>query len=103
MTYDPYRNELPNDPYREYRDPNGTSAGAGLLLGALLLAALGGFIYFFSTGDQNVATNEMRPPITQPSTTGSGPAPETTGSSTSMTPAPSMTPTPAEPKAKPAE
>lgn len=93
MTYDPYRNDVPRDPYRDPRDPKEKGAGAGLLLGALLLAALGGFIYFFNAGDQNVATNEVRPPITQPSTT---------GSSSNMTPAPAQ-PIMPDPKAKPVE
>jgi hypothetical protein len=77
MTYDPYRNATtPPDPYRDYRDPSG-STGAGLLLGALMLLALGGFIFFFAgSADQNVATTDMRPPITQPSTTGSAPTRE---------------------------
>lgn len=101
MTYDPYRNELPHDPYRDYRDPNPGGAGAPILLGALLLAALGGFIYFFTgPGDQTVATNEMRPPITQPSTTGSASPPETTGTSANMPPMPQPR---LEPKVKPVE
>src|SRR5690606_12273479 len=38
MTYDPYRNnEPPHDPYRRYRTEDRTSAGAAILLGALLL------------------------------------------------------------------
>jgi hypothetical protein len=37
--------------------------------------------------NRSVATGDMRPPITQPSTTGSAPAPETTGSSSNMPPA----------------
>lgn len=101
MTYDPYRNEPPHDPYRDYREANATGAGAPILLGALLLAALGGFIYFFTgPADQTVATNEMRPPITQPSTTGAGRTPETTGSSANMPPAPEPR---LEPKVKPIE
>lgn len=102
MTYDPYRNELPRDPYRDpdERDPNQSGAGAAILLGALLLAALGGFIYFFNTDAQNLATNDIRPPITQPSTTGSAPARETTGSSANMPPMPAQK---AEPKVKPVE
>jgi len=100
MTYDPYRNnEPPHDPYRRYRTEDRTSAGAAILLGALLLAAIGGFIYFYSgPSEQSIAT-DMRPPITQPSTTGSAPAPETTGASSNM---PASEPK-VEPKAKPAE
>jgi hypothetical protein len=92
MTYDPYRNDPPDasyqdpswkdEPYRDYRNEDRAAAGAAILLGALLLAAIGGFIYFYSgTSDRSIATNDLRPPITQPSTTGSAPAPETTGSS----------------------
>jgi hypothetical protein len=106
MTYDPYRNEPPrNEPtdeaYRDYRDEDRIAAGATILLGALLLAAIGGFLYFYAgPGDQNVATNDIRPPITQPSTTGAAPAPETTGSSANMPPAPQPQ---LEPKVKPVE
>ncbi|HWV52271.1 hypothetical protein [Pseudorhodoplanes sp.] len=101
MTYDPYRNEPPRDPYRDSRDIESGGSGATILLGALLLAAIGGFIYFYAMpGDQSVATNDMRPPITQPSTTGSAPAPETTGSSANMPPA--ATPK-LEPRVKPVE
>jgi hypothetical protein len=89
MTYDPYRNDdasyqdasWQDDSYRDYRSEDRTAAGAAILLGAALLAAIGSFIYFYSSAsDPSVATNELRPPITQPSTTGSAPAPETTGS-----------------------
>ncbi len=101
MTYDPYRNDMPRDAYRDHRDLEQTGSGASLLLGALLLAAIGGFLYFYaSPSDQSVATNEIRPPITQPSTTGSAPAPETTGSSANMPPAPAPQ---LEPKVKPVE
>ena len=73
MTYDPYRNATtPRDPYDYNRDLPGSS-GLGMLFGALMLLAIGGFIYFAGSGSDNtVATNDMRPPITQPSTTGSG-------------------------------
>ena len=101
MTYDPHRNDLPHDPYRDYRDPRPSGSGAAILLAALLLAAIGGFIYFYTgTDDRTAATNDMRPPITQPTTTGSAPAPETTGSSANMPPAPAPR---LEPKVKPVE
>lgn len=73
--YDPYSNEPP-------RDLDDYSGGVAILVGALLLAALGGFIYFASPSDQ---AYDIRPPITQPSTTGAGPAPER--SSANMPPA----------------
>lgn len=99
MTYDPYRNDLPRDPYRDPREVN--SGGASILLAALLLAAIGGFIYFYAGPDeQSVATNDARPTVTQPATTGSAPAPETTGSSANMPPAPQPK---LEPKVKPVE
>lgn len=101
MTYDPYRNDPPEEAYREYRDEDRVAAGASILLGALLLAAIGGFIYFYAGApSQSVATNEIRPPITQPSTTGAAPAPETTGSSANMPP---VTDPKAEPRVKPIE
>jgi hypothetical protein len=101
MTYDPYRDQIPQDPHRYPRDPERGGAGAAILLGAVLLAAIGGFIYFFTSDAQQVATNsDMRPPITQPSTTGSAPAPETTGSSANMPPMPEPK---LEPKQKPVE
>jgi hypothetical protein len=102
MTYDPYRNDdasyqdgsWQDDSYRDYRNEDRTAAGAAILLGAVLLAAIGGLIYFYSgASDRNIATNDLRPPITQPSTTGAAPAPETTGSSANMPPV-------AEPKAE---
>jgi hypothetical protein len=83
MTFDPYQNDPPNDPYRAYRDEDRSAGGAAILFGALLLAALGGFVWFYSSTDQTTATTEMRPPITQPKT-GAAPAPETTGSSSNM-------------------
>lgn len=78
MTYDPYRNDItPPDPFRGYRDPNESGTGTGMLLAALMLLALGGFIFYFANTDaQNVASTDMRPPITQPSTTGSAPTRE---------------------------
>lgn len=102
MTYDPHRNDLPpHDPHRDYRDQNRAGAGAAMLLGALLLAAIGGFVYFFAgIADRSVAIDDIRPPITQRSTTGSAPAPETTGSSANMPPAPQPM---AEPRVKPVE
>jgi hypothetical protein len=71
MTYDPYSNaSTPPDP--RYRDPEG-GTGAGIMVGALMLLALGGFIYFYAgSSETNVATNDIRPPITQQQgTTGS--------------------------------
>ncbi len=85
MTYDPYRtNPSPHDPYENpYRVSEAdsqTGTGAALILGALLLAAIGSFVYF-SSGDQpGVASNEMRPPITQPNDPARPASPETTGS-----------------------
>jgi hypothetical protein len=103
MTYDPYRNDLPRDPYRDpradARDPS-AGGGASILLAALLLAAIGGFIYFYTGPDDQVAINDTRPQITAPATTGSGSAPETTGSSANMPPAPEPR---LEPKVKPVE
>jgi hypothetical protein len=86
MTYDPYRNDpRPNDPYASpYRehDPNREiGAGASLLLAALLLFALGGFIYFYGAGDKTtMLSSDMRPQISQP-VNPPAPAsrPETTG------------------------
>lgn len=100
MTYDPYRQPTPQDPYENpYRvneAENRSGNGVAMALGALLLAAIAGFVYF-STGDQpSVANNEMRPPITQ-SNDATRPAPrETTGSGTSNMdqPAPSADPRP---------
>jgi hypothetical protein len=99
MTYDPYRNELPRDPYRDQRDLS-SGGGASILLAALLLAAIGGFIYFYTGPDEQVAVNDTRPQITEPATTGSGPSPETTGSSANMPPAPQPR---LEPRVKPVE
>ncbi len=72
MSYDPYRNPRPpREPYQDFhRDPDSGTA-TSFLLGALILLALGGFIYYYAGGDRsNVVTNDMRPPITQPNTTG---------------------------------
>ena len=101
MTYDPYRNgPSPQDPNGNYtRDPD-SGGGAGILL-VLTLLVLGGFIYYFSSGDNTrMASNmDLRTPITQPNTTGAAPRSETTGVSDSMTSSPTV-PTPAP---KPAE
>ncbi len=101
MSHDPYRDpQIDPAPYRDQRDPNSASSGAAILLGAVLLAAIGAFIYFYTDAGEQVATNDMRPPITQPSTTGSAPAPETTGSSSNIPAAPEQK---AEPRVKPVE
>ncbi len=99
MTYDPNRYPNPNDPYENpYRVSDAerrTGSGAAFLLGALLLAAIGGFIYFTATGERStVANNEIRPPITQPANPAVRPAPpETTGSAASNSePAPQTPP-----------
>lgn len=82
MTYDPYRNDdasyqdasWQNDSDRDYRNEDRAAAGAAILLGAALLAAIGGFIYFYSgVADRSIATNDLRPAVTQPETTGSAP------------------------------
>ncbi|MGE3987541.1 hypothetical protein [Pseudorhodoplanes sp.] len=78
MTHDPHRDEPVGRRYRHPRDANRASASVAILLGALLLAAIGSFIYFYAGPGENVATNDIRPPITQPSTTGSAPAPDAT-------------------------
>jgi hypothetical protein len=85
MTYDPYRSDpRSNDPYANpyrVRDPDREiGAGAGLLLAALLLFAIGGFVLFYGTGERTtIATNDLRPPITQPHNPARGNPPETTG------------------------
>ena len=83
MTYDPYRQPTPQDPYENpYRvnEANSqTGNGIALLLSALLLAAIGGFIYFGSGERATVANNEMRVPITQPNDPAKPTVPETTG------------------------
>ena len=57
------------DPYMP-RDLN--AAGVTVLVGVLLLAAIGGLIYIGGPSDLSVATNDSRPPITQqPSARGS--------------------------------
>ncbi len=78
MTYETNRETnrypTPNDPYENpYRVTTGRDeartrnpVGSALLFGALLLAAIGAFIYYSSGYQPTVATNEMRPPITQP-------------------------------------
>lgn len=70
MTYDPYQQPNPNDPYENPYRVNEvereTGMGSTFLLAALIIAAVGGFIYYGTSGDQpTVASNEMRPPITQ--------------------------------------
>jgi hypothetical protein len=85
MTYDPYRQQDPyENPYRVHNDINAFdhTAGVGgvLLLGALLLAAIGGFIYYGGGDHATVANNELRPPITQPNDAVRPARPETTGS-----------------------
>ena len=90
MTYDPYRNATtPQDPYHNRdRDAEGGSGGA-MMLGALVLLAIGGFFYFFGTSDNtNVASNDMRAPITQPAKSPAGAPAETTGSASGTPPAP---------------
>jgi len=92
MSYDPYRNTKtpPREPYQNFhRDPDG-GTGTSFLMGALVLLALGGFIYYYANSDNsNVATNDMRPPITQPHTTGKGSSaePTTSGDTTQQQPA----------------
>jgi hypothetical protein len=81
MINDPYRPQDPyENPYRVTHDGQDTAGvSAAILLGALLLAAIGGFIYF-SGGDRAiVANNELRPPITQPNEAARPAQPETTG------------------------
>ena len=95
---DPYRNTTPppREPYQDFhRDPD-AGTGTSFLLGALILVALGGFIYYYS-GSQtpNVASKDMRSPVTQPSTTGSGTPAEPSGTNT--TPNNSANPQPARP------
>ncbi len=74
MTYDPYRNTRPSstpppprEPFQDFhRDPDG-GTGTSFLLGALILVALGGFIYYYAASDHSdIATNNLRPPVTQP-------------------------------------
>ncbi len=81
-TYDPHRNEPP-------RDLDESSGGTILLGAALLLAAIGGFIFLYAgPSDQTSRKYDqyVRAPITQPSTKGAAPAPER--SSANMPPAP---------------
>lgn len=86
MTYDPYREtpRPPREPYQDFhRDPDG-GTGTSFLLGALVLLVLGGFIYYYSGADNaNVATHDIRPPITQPNST-TGYSPDTTGSNNTV-------------------
>jgi hypothetical protein len=73
MTYDPYRyNDL--EPYSV-----GVVIGAVIVFGALMFGVIVGFI-FVGPSDLKLATNDIRPPITQHSNTGSSanmpPAPQ---------------------------
>ena len=73
MTYDPYRyNDL--EPYRV-----GVVIGAVMVFGALMFGVIVGFI-FAGPSDLKLATNDIRPQITQHSNTGSSanmpPAPQ---------------------------
>ncbi len=92
MPHDPdcvgrQRNDLPHEGLRDYRDEVRTGAGAAILLGVLLLVAIGGFVFYFAgSGDQSATTEQMRPPITQPATNGSAAEPEVTGSSGNVPP-----------------
>lgn len=94
MTYDPYRNITPpppppREPYQDFHRNPDAGTGTSFLLGALILVALGGFIYYYAGSDNsNVATKDLRPPVTQPNTTGSGTPAETTGTNTGTTPQP---------------
>ena len=83
MTYDPYSRIGTIRIATTARDLDDYSGGVAILVGALLLAALGGFIYFAGPSDRSI--RQIRPPITQPSTTGAAPAPER--SSANMPPA----------------
>lgn len=101
MTYDPNNRPNPQDPYENpYRVNEAnrqTGNGVALVFGALLLAAIGGFIYFTANGDRaTTANNEIRPPITQSADPAPRRAPaETTGSgASSAEPAPMNTPAP---------
>jgi hypothetical protein len=93
MTYDHYRNSsleysytaLSEEDYRKYRREDRAAAGAAIVLGALLLATIGGFVYYHSrTSDLNLATNEITAPMPQSSITGLAPTRETTGMSFSV-------------------
>ncbi len=76
------RNDLQHETLRDYRDEIRTGAGAAILLGVLLLVAIGGFVFYFAgSGDHSATTEQMRPPIRQPATNGSAAEPEVTGSS----------------------
>ena len=71
MTYDPYRyNDL--EPYSV-----GVVIGAVMVFGALMFGVIVGFI-FAGPSDLKLATNDIRPQITQHSNTGSSanPAPQ---------------------------
>ena len=93
---DPYRNTTPpREPYQDFhRDPD-AGTGTSFLLGALILVALGDFIYYYSGSETpNIASKDMRSPVTQPSTTGSGTPAEPRGANT---PNNSANPQPARP------
>ena len=97
MTYDRFHTTRPlNDPYANpYRvtDPDREVGSAdALLLGALLLFAIGGFIYFSYSGTndrETVLSHDMRPQIgqqpkaaarlTSPDTMGAGGAEQPAG------------------------
>lgn len=109
MTYDPYRQPTPQDPYENpYRvneEQNRSGTGVAMILGAVLLAAIAGFVYFSNGEQATVANNDIRPPITQSNDPARPAAPETTGSGSSSNmeePAPSADPGPAEIDQRPA-
>ena len=105
MSYDPYRNTTPpnkassppesyqdfpsppREPYQDFHRNPDAGTGTSFLLGALVLIALGGFIYYYAGNNHSdIAIQDVRPPITQPSTTGSGAPAETVPNS--VTPKP---------------
>ena len=83
---DRHANELPpHELQGDYRDEIRAGAGAAILLGVLLIVAIGGFVFYFAgAGNRSATVNDMRPPITQPSSNGSAAEPEVTGSSGNM-------------------
>jgi hypothetical protein len=84
MVYDPHRDDLPPvEPGRVYRDQARYRAGVTMSLGAALLAVISGLVYVFAgSGDRTVANHEVI--TTEPPASGAEPAPETTGSSTTL-------------------